>query len=55
MDTETHIAVATMTDGTSEQPITAQEIPWTHFPLPGVTLWLVEERDHWVVLLSSEY
>jgi hypothetical protein len=55
VDVETRSAVATMTDGNGKQPITTQEISWTDFPLPEVTLWLVQEGDTWVMLLPSEY
>jgi hypothetical protein len=50
-----HTAVAAITDGNSKRPITMQEIPWTDFPLPELTIWLVQEGDHWVMLLPSEY
>ncbi|WP_043363980.1 DUF6876 family protein [Belnapia sp. F-4-1] len=55
VDAATGSSVATMTDGNSEQPITSQEIPWTDFPLPEVTLWLVQEGNAWVMLMPNEY
>jgi hypothetical protein len=55
VDTAERRAVATMTNGNSKQFVTKQEIPWTDFPLPEVTLWLVQEGSTWVMLLPSEY
>ncbi len=55
VDMDNHSALATMSDGNSAQPVTRQEIPWTDFPLPEITIWLVQEGDHWVMLLPSEY
>jgi hypothetical protein len=55
VDERSRRAVATMTDGNSQQPATKQEIPWTDFPLPEVTLWLMREGDAWVMLLPGEY
>lgn len=55
VNVETRSAVATMTDGNTKQAVTLQEISWTDFPLPEVTLWLVQEGDTWVMLLPSEY
>ena len=55
VEAATRNAVATMTDGNSTQPATRQDIPWTDFPLPEITLWFVQEGDHWVMLLPSEY
>ena len=54
VDVHTRGAVATMTDGNSRQPVTRQEVPWTDFPLPEVTIWLVQEGYHWVMLLPSK-
>ena len=44
-----------MTDGNSKQPVTKQDIPWTDFPLPAITIWLVQEGYYWVMLLPSVY
>ena len=55
VDAATRSAVATMTDGNSKLPVTQQEIPWTDFPLPEVTLWLVQEGELWIMLLPGEY
>ncbi|MCB4825552.1 DUF6876 family protein [Roseicella aerolata] len=55
VDERTRSAVATMTNGNSETPLTTQEIPCTDFPLPAITLWLMQEANTWVMLLPSEY
>lgn len=55
VDAATRSAVLTMTDGNSAEAIITQEIAWTDFPLDQITLWLVAEGDHQVLMLPGEY
>ena len=32
-----------------------QEIPFTDFPMQGITLYACWDGDHWVIMLPSEY
>jgi hypothetical protein len=32
-----------------------QEIPFTDFPLPSITLYACWDGEHWVIMLPSEY
>jgi len=32
-----------------------QEIPYTDFPLPSITLYACWDQQHWVIMLPSEY
>lgn len=32
-----------------------QEIPYTDFPLPEITLYACWDGEHWVIMLPSEY
>jgi hypothetical protein len=43
--------VLTCTDGDSDDALYTQRIPYTDFPVPEVTLWLVDG----VLMLPSEY
>jgi hypothetical protein len=49
-----------MTDGDTDDPIYAEVISYTDFPLPEITLWAIEQEDPEVgrvriVMLPSEY
>lgn len=47
--------VLTMTDGNSPEPIVTQSLDYTDFPLGVITLWLVDDSRHQVMMLPSEY
>lgn len=48
-------AVVVCTDG-NENELTRQDIPYTDFPLPEMTLFVgQDEEPYWVILLPSEY
>lgn len=51
----TRAAVITMTDGNSDVPIVQQQIDYTDFPLSEITLWLIAQGEHVVLMLPSEY
>ncbi len=55
VDATTRGGMLTMTDGNSTTPIIAQELDYTDFPLPEITVWLVREGAHWIMLLPGEY
>jgi hypothetical protein len=55
VNTAARSAVLTMTDGNSTEAIIRQEIDQTDFPLDGMTLWLVADGEHQVLMLPSEY
>lgn len=55
VDTQSCRAVLTMTDGNGSDPIIAQQIDYTDFPLPQIDLWLVADDEHWVLMLPTEY
>lgn len=48
-------ATLAMTDGNSDQPIITQELDYTDFPLPEITIWMVADGTKWVMMLPSEY
>lgn len=47
--------ILTMTDGNSPEPIVSQSLDYTDFPLQVITLWLVDDSWHQVMMLPSEY
>ena len=55
VDPSTRRATLAMTDGNTDQPIITQGIDYTDFPLQEITLWLVAEGEHRVLMLPSEY
>ena len=55
VDTTTHAAVILMTDGNSDAPLVQQRISYTDFPLEEVTLWLITQGEHVILMLPSEY
>ena len=55
VDLTTRAAVITMTDGNTHKPIVQQQIDYTDFPLTDITLWLIAQGDHLVLMLPSEY
>jgi len=55
VDLTTRAAVVTMTDGNSDTPMVQQQIHYTDFPLADITLWLIAQGDHLVLMLPSEY
>jgi len=55
VDLTTHAAVITMTDGNSDTPMVQQLIDYTDFPLAEITLWLIAQGEHVVLMLPSEY
>ncbi|MEI6540889.1 MAG: DUF6876 family protein [Planctomycetota bacterium] len=55
VDTQSNRAALTMTDGNSSDPIIAQQIDYTDFPLDQINLWLVADGEHWVLMLPTEY
>ena len=46
-----------VTDGNTDKRIVTQEIGYSDFPLPKITLWAVYdlEFEGWVLMLPSEY
>ncbi|NKC32046.1 DUF6876 family protein [Falsiroseomonas selenitidurans] len=55
VDEITRTAVITMTDGNSDTPLVQQVIAYTDFCLDEITLWLIAQGDHLVLMLPSEY
>jgi len=55
VDTQSRHAVLAMTDGNGSEPIIAQQIDYTDFPLDQIDLWLVADGAHWVLMLPTEY
>jgi hypothetical protein len=55
VDGATHTATLSMTDGNSDLAIVRQEIAYTDFPLAEITLWLIAQGAHLVLMLPSEY
>lgn len=55
VDATTHAAVITMTDGNSDTPMAQQRMDYTDFPLADITLWLIAQGEHVVLMLPSEY
>jgi len=47
-------AVMIYEDGNSRE-YARQEIPYTDFPLPSITLYACWDQEHWVIMLPSEY
>ena len=47
-------AVMIYEDGNSREHA-RQEIPYTDFPLPSITLYACWDQEHWVIMLPSEY
>ena len=47
-------AVMIYEDGNSREHA-RQEIPYTDFPLPSITLYACWNGEHWVIMLPSEY
>jgi hypothetical protein len=55
VDLTTRAAVVIMMDGNTHKPIVQQQIDYTDFPLADLTLWLVAQGEHVVLMLPSEY
>ena len=55
VDASTRRATLTMTDGNTNKSIITQEIEYTDFPLDEITLWLISDGPHRVLMLPSEY
>ncbi|WP_439552511.1 DUF6876 family protein [Falsiroseomonas sp.] len=55
VDLTTRAAVIMMMDGNSHKPIVQQQIDYTDFPLAEITLWLIAQGEHVVLMLPSEY
>jgi hypothetical protein len=55
VDGATRAAVVMMTNGNSDTPLVRQHIDYTDFPLSEITLWLIAQSDHLVLMLPSEY
>ncbi len=55
VDVTTRAAVVMMMDGNTHKPIVQQQIDYTEFPLAEITLWLIAQGDHVVLMLPSEY
>ena len=39
----------------NDKVLARQEIPYTDFPLDEITLFVIDNGDFWVILLTSEY
>jgi hypothetical protein len=52
---ETRSATLSMKNGNSDAEIVRQEISYTDFPLDEMTLWLIAQGEHVVLMLPSEY
>jgi len=55
VDAKTRSATLTMKDGNSDAAMIAQAVAYTDFPLDDITLWLVRDDQHWILMLPSEY
>ena len=55
VDAKTRSATLTMKDGNSDAAMITQAVEYTDFPLDDITLWLVRDDQHWVLMLPSEY
>ena len=55
VDVATNRATLSMTDGNSDAEIVRQELDYTDFPLNEITLWLIAQGAHLVLMLPSEY
>ncbi len=55
VDVSTRRAVLTMSDGNTEAAKITQAMDYTDFPLEEITLWLVADGRHWVLMLPNEY
>jgi hypothetical protein len=40
---------------TARAALALQQIPYTDFPMPVQTLYACWDREHWVIMLPSEY
>lgn len=48
-------AVLTVVADTGEEPLIRQEIEFTDFPLAEIDLYCAFDREHWTLMLPSEY
>jgi len=55
VDTQTHAATLTMTNGNSDVALVQQHMVYTDFPLDEITLWLIAQGRELVLMLPSEY
>lgn len=55
VDPTSQNGVLTMADGNSPEPIVTQSLDYTDFPLEVITLWLVDDNWHQIMMLPSEY
>jgi hypothetical protein len=55
VNTQARSATLHMTDGNSNTSIVQQQIDYTDFPLEEITLWLIAQGAHLVLMLPSEY
>jgi hypothetical protein len=51
----TRAAVVMMTDVSSDAPPVQQRISYIDFSLSEITLWLIAQGDHLILMLPSEY
>ena len=55
VDPQTRGGRLVMTDGNTDTSIIEQALDYTDFPLEEITLWLVADGRHRVLMLPSEY
>jgi hypothetical protein len=55
VDLHTQHGELVMTDGNIPTPLVTQMLDYTDFPLDEMTLWLIADSEHWVLMLPSEY
>ncbi len=55
VDVATNRATLSMADGNSDVAIMRHEIAYTDFPLAEITLWLIAQGAHLVLMRPSEY
>jgi hypothetical protein len=55
VDSQTCVATLTMTNGNSDAALLQQHMVYTDFPLDEITLWLIAQHDHVILMSPSEY
>ena len=55
VDVGTRAATVMMTNGNSDTALVQQRISYTDFCLDEITLWLITQGEHVVLMLPSEY
>jgi hypothetical protein len=55
VDLHTQRGELVITDGNIPTPLATQVLDYTDFPLEEMTLWLIADGEHWVLMLPSEY